>query len=121
MKKNGFISTSLIYTFFIIFLTLLVFVISSYSKTRFLLNEYKDKIKEEFSDINTLDVNLYFKVWNEETKEYEIEYNMPKEGYVFDNNLSYCEKGSTLSMEDGRVIVDTIKKDRCYAYFNLDH
>ncbi len=120
MKKNGFISTSLIYTFFIIFLTLLVFVISSYSKTRFLLNEYKDKIKEEFSDINTLDINLYFKVWNEETKEYELEYNMPKEGYIYKSDLSYCENGSTVKYENELVYVIPKQKDRCYAYFAKD-
>ncbi len=120
MKKNGFVSTTLIYTFFIIFLALMIFLINSYSKNRFMLNEYKDKIKDSYFTSDNLDLNLYFMVYNEVTKEYELEYNMPKQGYVYKEDYSYCKNGSQIVMEDGKIKVKTSKKDSCYAYFEKE-
>ena len=46
MKKNGFISISVIYSFFLIFMLLLVLIISSYVNNRYSLDIYKNDIKE---------------------------------------------------------------------------
>ena len=120
MKKNGFVSTTLIYTFFVIFLALMIFLVNSYSKNRFMLNEYKDKIKNDFAENNDLDINLYFMVYNEKTKEYEIEYNMPKEGYIYKDEYSYCKNGSVMVKKENQIEVRANKKDSCYAYFEKE-
>ncbi len=120
MKKNGFVSTTLIYTFFIIFLSLMLFLISSYSKNREMLDEYKDKIKNEFVSDDTLDVNLYFMVYNAETKEYEVEYNMPKEGYIYKEDYSYCQNGSEMIKKEDKIEVMAKEKDSCYAFFEKE-
>ncbi len=120
MKKNGFVSTTLIYTFFIIFLSLMIFLVNSYSKNRYMLNEYKDKIKNDFVENNNLDINLYFMVYNEETKEYEVEYNMPKEGYIYKEEYSYCKNGSEMVKEENKIFIKANKKDSCYAYFEKE-
>jgi len=49
-KKNGFISTSVVYSFFFVFLMLLVFIISSYSNNRSILNVIKTTAKNEMED-----------------------------------------------------------------------
>ena len=72
MKRNGFVSTALIYTFFIIFLTLMVYLLSSYANKRILLNSYKEDIKKSFINEN-IDVTLFYMVWNNETLTYSTE------------------------------------------------
>ncbi len=57
MKKNGFISTTLIYTFFTTFLLLLVFLLNSYARTDFITEQIKEEIKNEPKDLSN-DVNL---------------------------------------------------------------
>lgn len=48
MKNNkGFLSISVVYSFFIVFLALLLFIVSSYINNRTLLNKVKNDIKEE--------------------------------------------------------------------------
>ena len=54
MKKNGFVSTALIYTFFILFLLLMLFLLNSYSSIRFLMEQYKYDIKKLENCFNTL-------------------------------------------------------------------
>ena len=120
MKKNGFVSTTLIYTFFIVFLALMIFLINSYARNRSMLNEYKDKIKNDYSENNALDLNLYYMVYNDRTKEYEIEYNMPKDGYVYKEDYSYCKNGSKMVMNEGKIEIAVTQKDSCYAYFEKE-
>ena len=45
----------------------------------------------------------------------------PTEGYVFNENLSKCEKGSKLSWdnENKRVLMNGNKSDKCYVYFDV--
>lgn len=50
MKKNGFIATSLIYSFFLIFITLFLSVIADYLQNKVLLDTIEKGIKD---DINT--------------------------------------------------------------------
>ena len=61
MKKNGFISMSLIYTFFLLFLTFITFLITSFRMKNNLLDEYNKRIKESFleSDVSDKRINVY--------------------------------------------------------------
>ena len=44
----------------------------------------------------------------------------PTEGYVFNTELSRCEKGSTLSWDDenNKVVMSGNTSDKCYVYFD---
>lgn len=51
MKNNkGFISISVVYSFFMVFLILLLFIVNNLVSNRLLLNTIKDEIKENISD-----------------------------------------------------------------------
>lgn len=50
MKKNGFIATSLIYSFFLIFITLFLTIIADYLQQKVLLNEIEKGIKDNIND-----------------------------------------------------------------------
>ncbi len=45
----------------------------------------------------------------------------PQEGYIFNERLSGCENGGTLSWnsESNRVIMQSNTSDRCYVYFDV--
>ena len=118
MKKNGFVSTALIYTFFIIFLTLIVFLINSYANKRILLNSYKEDIKKSFVKEDK-DVTMYYMVWNDETYKYEINNTMPTLGYIYNSDLSNCSNGSIINYLDGNFTIDNTKEDMCFLYFDL--
>lgn len=117
MKKNGFISTTLIYTFFILFLLLMLFLLNSYSSIRFLLERYKYEIKDSFAESSVADINLYIMVWDNTSGEYELQDNIPIFGYYYEPSYSYCKNGSTISYVNGNVSITAIRKDSCYAYF----
>jgi len=117
MKKNGFISTSLIYTFFILFLLLMVFLLNSYSSNRFLLEQYKYDIKNTFATGSNADVDLYLMVYDETTGDYELVDEIPKLGYNFEPQFSRCRNGSTMSYTNGNIAISIKRKDICYAYF----
>ena len=55
--------------------------------------------------------------------EYQIstDTTWPQDGYVFNERLSGCENGGTLSWneETKRVIMQTNKSDKCYVYFDI--
>lgn len=51
-KKNGFISISVIYSFFLVFLTLLLFLVSNLVSNRVMLNSLRTQIKNDISDTN---------------------------------------------------------------------
>ncbi len=52
MNKKGFISTSVVYAFFLIILLILLFIVSNLVNNRILLNRFKDEVKEELSSDN---------------------------------------------------------------------
>lgn len=118
MKKNGFVSTSLIYTFFVIFLMLMIFLLNSYSSNRFLLENIKYDIKNSFAYLNSADINLYVYVWDKTTHEYELKENMPVFGFEMNENVSYCKNGSTINYVNGNLVINASRKDSCYAYFD---
>lgn len=117
MKKNGFVSTSLIYTFFVIFLLLMIFLVGSYSNIRFLLDEYKHDIKNSFAEAKSADINVHIMVYNSNIEEYEPIKKLPNNNYVFENEKSYCKNNSKISYINGEIAVEAKKKDTCYAYF----
>ena len=119
MKRNGFVSTALIYTFFIIFLTLMVYLLSSYASKRTLLNSYREDIKKSFVKENK-DVTLYYMVWNRETLSYELNNTIPTLGYIYNSNLSNCSNGSIINYLDGNFNIDNTKEDICFLYFDLE-
>ena len=45
----------------------------------------------------------------------------PSKGYIFNNEMSYCNNGSTLTWNenDNSVSVNINKTDRCYVYFDI--
>lgn len=117
MKKNGFISTSLIYTFFILFLLLMLFLLNSYSRNRFLLEQYKSEIKESLFELSRADINLFVMIWNKNTHDYELRSNIPLFGYEYEEEFSYCKNNSILEFRDGAIRLTAEGKDICYAYF----
>lgn len=117
MKNKGFVSTSLIYTFFIIFLLLMIFLLNSYSRVRFLLEDYKYDIKESFASLNNADINLNIMALEYSSGEYELMDHVPTFGYIYDEEFSYCENGSNITYSNGNISVAATKKDNCYAYF----
>lgn len=52
MKKNGFIATSILYTFFLVFLTLFVALIANYLHNRVLLSKIDETSREILAGIN---------------------------------------------------------------------
>ena len=73
-RKNGFISISMIYSFFIIFLLLLSLIMTSYVNTRIRLNIYKKDIKKSYSDTEQSLFNII---------KANAGYQVPKEGYRY--------------------------------------
>ena len=58
-KKNGFISISIIYSFFLVFMLLLVLIMASYVNNRTSLNIYKKDIKVRIAK-NSSNLNLAY-------------------------------------------------------------
>lgn len=52
MKKNGFLSVTTIFAFFLVFLSIMTLIIVSMSNNRYLLNQMKKTIKNDISDTN---------------------------------------------------------------------
>lgn len=48
-KRKGFIATSLIYSFFLVFIAILVSIMANYTSTRVQLNRLKQDAKEELN------------------------------------------------------------------------
>lgn len=49
-RKNGFIATSLIYSFFLVFITLFLTIIADYLQNKVLLNTIENDIKEDINN-----------------------------------------------------------------------
>lgn len=52
MKKNGFISITIIYSFFLVFLSLMLFIVTNMITNRSLLDNLKKEIKNDITDSN---------------------------------------------------------------------
>ncbi len=59
MNNKGFVSSTLIYTFFVFFLLLLVMIISNLANNKILLDRYKRNAKYDIFTANRSDINLH--------------------------------------------------------------
>ncbi len=109
-KKNGFISTTLEFSFFGTVLLLLTFLLSSYARTDFLLEEYKKELKDPDPDPivdepdepnigDIMDINLYIYAKEDEYSSYKLVDKVPDSSYTLENNLSFCADASICTDE----------------------
>jgi hypothetical protein len=56
-EKNGFIATSILYSFFLVFITLFVTLIANYMHNQILVKTMNDEVKKDLSDVDSK--NLY--------------------------------------------------------------
>ena len=117
MKKNGFVSTTLIYTFFILFLALMIFLLGSYSHNRHLLSSYRSDIKISLLERSGQDVNVYFMIYNDVTEGYDLRKNVPNSNYAMVESISSCNNGATIKYENGKYKISAAKTDDCYLFF----
>ena len=130
-KKNGFIATSLIYSFFLVFITLFLTIIADYLQNKVLLNTIENDIKEalngtkNIADFNTGDI-IVFQFTNDS-------YSSLKCGISLSNITNVCNNSNldeksfridSFEVKDGEK-VDTIKlintadeSDVLYIYRN---
>lgn len=116
MNNKGFISTTLIYTFFILFLLLMVFLLNDYASTNFIIRNNRDDIEEELYELASADINLYVYTWDSTDGEYKYSNNIPT--YGFRENISYCKNHSVIEFANGEITVKATEKDYCYVYFD---
>lgn len=130
-KKNGFIATSLIYSFFLVFITLFLTIIADYLQNKVLLNTIESDIKEDLNGTkNIVDFNIgdiiVFQFTNDS-------YSLIKCGATLSSTTTVCNsailneksfKISSFEVKDGKK-VDTIKlintadeSDVLYIYRN---
>ena len=64
MNKKGFISISVVYSFFIVFLMLLLFIIDSYANNRVLIKKIAAKVTEEAMNVSYCAANVHNKICN---------------------------------------------------------
>lgn len=95
----------------------MLFLLNSYSRIRFLLEDYKYDIKDSFASLSVADINLYFMVFDNSTGEYELTNEIPTFGYTFEPEFSFCKNNSTITYQGGNISVSASRRDSCYAYF----
>jgi len=101
MKKNGFIATSLLYTFFLAFITLFIGMITIYLQNRVYLNKLEDSSKNAIyiREIkNKLTLGTYFTIkidytdGTTQTPEFiSVNNNIFKDGFSNEYNIAKCE------------------------------
>ena len=64
MNNKGFISISVVYSFFIVFLMLLLFIVDVYVNNRYLIKKISAKVTEEAMNVSYCEANIYNKVCN---------------------------------------------------------
>ena len=102
--------------------TILILCVSIY----FIINKNDDRMIYENNNDESHIVNTNALTMMYETEAGSGEYQVsndttwPLDGYEFNETLSKCEKGGTLSWnsEKNRVIMQTNSSDKCYVYFD---
>ena len=64
MNNKGFISISVIYSFFLVFLMLLLFIVDGYANNRILIKKIAAKVTEEAMDVTYCEANVHNKICN---------------------------------------------------------
>lgn len=130
MKKNGFIATSLIYSFFLIFITLFLTIIADYLQNKVLLNTIEKGIKDEINSsmgIRDFEVGDII-VFNSGCTTYEFK---PENAFVVVNtnpisnsiifySYALCKEGECGSTEysDNNLFVTDFVSDILSGYTN---
>ena len=108
--------------FALISCVLLTFIIGVYfyyysDNEKYVLENSKSK-----QIINSNSLTLMYET-EEDSGEYQVssDNTWPQEGYAFNETLSKCENGSSLTWnsESNRVILEANTSDRCYVYFDV--
>ena len=109
MKKKKGLATLLL----IIFISIIVLLINNSEK------ETKELKKEVVKNINMLTMMLETEAGTGNYQEVP-QSEWPTDGYVFNETLSKCENGGTLSWDETtkKVIMKSNISDKCYIYFD---
>ena len=130
MNKNGFIATSLIYSFFLIFVTLFLTIIADYLQDKVLLNTIEKGIKDEINNnmsIEDFEVGDVLFFDNSMTGKYE--YYKNKQWIVARINYDYNTISNSelvlysfnveeTSDMDDKLYFSDINEDLSFGYFN---
>lgn len=117
MKKNGFISISVVYSFFVVFMLLLLIIINSYVNNRASFDIYKDYVKQEMagkyfdSGDNTKKLNdVIKKMYDDSTNNYRKTDWNTRNWYIDKVGNDYYFRGTT---PPNFVCLSTDSKDNC--------
>ena len=80
---------------------------------------YTNSKSEQIIDSNALTM-MYETDYNSGEYQVSSDTTWPQEGYIFNENLSACENGSTLTWdnENKRIVMQANTSDKCYIYFD---
>lgn len=127
MNNKGFVSSALIYTFFILFLILMVFLLNDYSSTRYMVDRYRYDIKQELYEMTNKDLNLYIMVKEKNASDYKYVKELDStKNYNFIVNESFCKDSinskdkstkSSVNYVDNNIVITSTGIAFCYAYF----
>ena len=117
MKKNGFISISVLYSFFIVFILLTTIILTSYTKNNLLIGRTVLDIKESFINKKNDTTKIYYLIFNEDDNNYEYS-NEINENYIYNATKSYCKNGSKIINLNNNYVIDGNGIDICYVYFD---
>ena len=118
MKKLKHKKEIIIINFLILILAILAFLIPA-------KNDEKEILHNKTNSNYIINSNAITMMYETEagSGEYQTTTNTswPQEGYIFNERLSGCENGGTLSWnsETNRVIMESNTSDRCYVYFDI--
>ena len=106
--------------FLIITLVLLVVLITSFNYFKTTNTYVEDNINNQTKITKGISMNLEQTAGAGDYKTV-TQSGWPTEGYVFNEELSKCENGSTLSWDDTKkaVIMQGNVSDKCYVYFDI--
>ena len=89
-------------------------------------NNEKVVISSEENNKNILNTNALTMMYETgyQSGEYQVssDTSWPQNGYIFNETLSRCENGGTLTWnsETNKVVMQTNSSDRCYVYFDKE-
>ena len=102
-----------------------IVIVISFLVTSLLHNDNKTVLINEKKEDYLINSNAITMMYETETSsgEYQTttDTSWPQEGYIFNERLSGCENGGTLSWnsETNRVIMMSNSSDKCYVYFDV--
>ena len=113
MKKKSFIFSGIIFCLITILLA-----VSNFDDSERIIFENNE---ESTQIVNSNALTMMYET-EYQSGEYQIssDTTWPQDGYVFNETLSKCENGGTLSWnsETNRVVMQTSSSDKCYVYFD---